>query len=46
MADVSGLLEDKITGVKYTRSADDLSQFGLYLDMPAWSFHIFEVRSQ
>jgi hypothetical protein len=40
------LLEDKINGVNYIRSTEDLSQFGLYLDMPAWNFHVFEVRRQ
>jgi hypothetical protein len=27
----------------YLRSWDDISQVGLYLDMPAWRFHVFEV---
>jgi hypothetical protein len=40
------LLVDQMSGVKYTRSGDDLSQYGLYLDMPAWSYHVFEVRRQ
>jgi glycosidase len=27
----------------YLRSWDDISQVGLYLDLPAWDFHVFEV---
>ena len=27
----------------YLRSWDDISQVGLYLDLPAWGFHVFEV---
>ncbi len=26
------------------RSGDDLLQRGLYLDLPAWGHHLFEVR--
>ena len=38
-------LEDQLGDAKYTRSGDDLDQFGLYLDMPAWGVHAFEVSS-
>jgi hypothetical protein len=27
----------------YLRSWDDISKVGLYLDLPAWDFHVFEV---
>jgi hypothetical protein len=37
------LLEDEMSGVKYVRSGDDLVQFGLYLDMPAWNYHVFAI---
>jgi hypothetical protein len=23
----------------------DLGRYGLYLDLPAWGYHVFEVRS-
>jgi hypothetical protein len=38
------LLVDQFSGVNYARRGDDLTQFGLCLDMPAWPFHVFEVR--
>ncbi len=28
----------------YVRSGDDLDQFGLYMDMPAWEAHVFMVE--
>jgi len=28
----------------YDRSGDDLASYGLYLDMPAWEFHVFSVE--
>ena len=34
---------DQLAETKYTRSGDDLDQFGLYLDMAAWEAHVFEV---
>lgn len=40
------LLEDVIHGIKYERSGDDLTQYGFFLDMPAWGFHVFEVIGQ
>ena len=27
----------------YDRSGDDLLARGLYLDMPAWGYHVFDV---
>ena len=27
----------------YDRDGDDLLARGLYLDMPAWGYHVFEV---
>jgi hypothetical protein len=29
--------------VQYDRAGDDLAQRGLYLDLPAWGHHVFEV---
>jgi hypothetical protein len=36
-------LEDLLDESYYLHSGDDLDQFGLYLDMPAWSVHVFEI---
>ncbi|MGW8226994.1 MAG: alpha-amylase family glycosyl hydrolase [Anaerolineales bacterium] len=36
-------LEDLLDESHYLRSGDDLDQYGLYLDMPAWSVHVFEI---
>jgi hypothetical protein len=27
----------------YERDGDDLARRGLYLDLPAWGYHVFEV---
>jgi hypothetical protein len=35
---------DRIGGVAYDRHGDDLLGRGLYLDLPAWGGHLFEVR--
>jgi hypothetical protein len=32
-----------MNGAEYVRDGDDLSLFGLYLDMPGWDSHIFDV---
>jgi len=36
-------LRDLMTSVFYERDGSDLVSRGLYLDMPPWGFHIFEV---
>jgi hypothetical protein len=30
----------------YVRNGDELISKGLYLDMPAWGYHVFEVTTQ
>ena len=30
---------------RYEREGDELISRGLYLDMPAWGYHVFEVTS-
>ena len=46
-ADLGGgvfLLRDLMNpGTQYERDGTDLSARGLYLDMPAWGYHVFEV---
>jgi Alpha amylase, catalytic domain len=36
-------LQDRMSPAVYDRSGDDLVARGLYLDMPAWGYHVFEV---
>jgi hypothetical protein len=38
-------LYDRLGGVVYDRDGADLSTRGLYLDMPAWGYHAFDVQS-
>ena len=38
-------LHDRMGEVYYDRDGADLSERGLYLDMPAWGYHAFEVTS-
>lgn len=40
------LLVDQFSKVRYSRKGDDLTQFGLFLDMAAWNFHVFNVQRQ
>jgi len=46
--DLSGrqwLLADLLGPHQYVRDGDELSRRGLYLDLPAWAFHVFEIRA-
>lgn len=36
-------LVDRLNETNYLRKGDDLDHYGLYLDMPAWSGHAFEI---
>ncbi len=38
-------LADRLSQAVYDRDGADLSARGLYLDMPAWGYHIFEIRA-
>lgn len=48
-ADLTGhdwRLRDRLGAAVYDRNGDDLADKGLYLDLPAWGYHVFElVRS-
>ncbi len=35
--------KDLLSEASYDRSGDDLVSRGLYLDMPEWSYHVFEI---
>jgi hypothetical protein len=37
------LLQDLLGPARYERAGDDLARRGLYLDVPAWGHHLFEV---
>ena len=35
------LLDDRLSGVRYLRSGEEIATKGLYLDMPGWGHHAF-----
>jgi len=37
---------DLMSAADYDRDGNDLVERGLYLDLPGWGFHVFEVASQ
>jgi hypothetical protein len=39
------LLQDLMSPARYERDGDDMASRGLYLDMPEWGYHIFEVKT-
>jgi len=39
-------LRDQMSTAVYDRSGDDLLARGLYLDLPGWGFHVFDVRQR
>jgi glycosidase len=39
-------LRDLMGDAVYDRNGDDLRTLGLYLDMPAWGYHVFELTKQ
>jgi glycosidase len=47
-ADLSGFsvrFDDLMHGVHYDRAGSDVVSKGLYLDLPPWGYHVFEVRT-
>jgi len=38
-------LNDLMSSASYDREGDDLLSPGLYLDMPEWGYHVFEIAS-
>jgi len=38
-------LKDLMGAASYDRDGSDLASRGLYLDMPAWSYHVFEMTA-
>lgn len=39
------VLQDHLSETRYSRGAHELAAKGLYLDMPAWGAHLFEVEA-
>jgi hypothetical protein len=37
------LLRDLMGPARYERAGDDLASRGLYLDLPEWGYHVFEM---
>ena len=37
-------LQDLLGDVQYERDGNDLQSRGLYLDVPPWQYHVFELR--
>jgi hypothetical protein len=40
----SFLLRDLLGPARYERSGDDLASRGLYVDLPEWGYHVFEMQ--
>jgi hypothetical protein len=40
------ILDDQTSAARYERAGDALVGEGLYLDLPAWGCHVFDVRAQ
>ena len=38
------MLQDLMSDARYEREGDDLLNRGLYLDLPAWGFHVFAYQ--
>ena len=38
-------LSDLITGAQYDREGSDVQSTGLYVDLPPWGYHVFEVNA-
>ena len=39
------LLKDMMSPASFDRKGDDLASRGLYLDLPPWGFHVFEMSA-
>ncbi len=39
-------LRDLVGPARYVRSGDELAETGLFLDLPPWGFHVFELRGE
>jgi hypothetical protein len=44
MRDKDILLQDAFTDLRYSRPGNDLIASGLFIDLPAWGYHLFKFR--
>jgi glycosidase len=40
------VLRDRLGTETYMRSGDELAEKGLYMDLPAWGYHLFDICAQ
>ena len=45
LADKQWQLRDMMSDVSYDRDGNDLLRRGLYLDVPVWMYHVFEMKN-
>jgi len=45
LADKQWKFDDLMSESSYDREGNDLLRSGLYLDIPAWSYHVFEIKN-
>lgn len=46
MAGKTIILSDMMSSVGYERDGSELISAGLYLDLPAWGYHVFEIQNR
>jgi hypothetical protein len=44
IGDKSISLEDLFSGERYTRNGKEMTEPGLFVDLPAWGCHFFKFR--
>ena len=42
--DKSMTLEDLFSGTRYSRQGNEMAEPGLFVDLPAWGYHLFEFH--
>ena len=45
LADRSARLADLMSSALYDRNGDEILSRGLFLNLPPWGYHVFEVKS-
>ena len=45
LGDRSYLLRDRLSDAAYERAGTELMRQGLYVDLPDWRYHLFELRA-
>jgi hypothetical protein len=45
LADKSARLSDLMSSALYDRNGDEILSRGLFLNLPPWGYHVFEVKS-